>query len=52
MKAGFDPLTLASELERLGLRLEAVEMDARYFHGHADLYHAAKHFHYAKAVVA
>jgi hypothetical protein len=56
MKAGFDPLALGSELEPLGLRLEEnlgpTEIESRYFHGRTDHYHAAKHFHYAKAVVA
>ena len=55
MKAGFDPLALAGELDRLGLRLEEnLEPDAieaRYFQGRSDRYHAVKHFHYARAVV-
>lgn len=55
MKAGFDPLALATELERLGLRLEENlnpdAIEARYFQGRADRYHAVEHFHYARAVV-
>lgn len=54
MKAGFDPLTLAAELEVLGLRLEEnldpASIEARYFAG-TDGYHALPHFHYARARV-
>jgi methyltransferase (TIGR00027 family) len=56
MKAGFDPLALADQLVPLGLRLEEnlapAEIEARYFLGRADRYHAAEHFHYGRAVVA
>lgn len=56
MKAGFDPLALAADLDRLGLRLEEnldpATIEARYFQGRSDRYHAVEHFHYARAVVA
>jgi methyltransferase (TIGR00027 family) len=55
MKSGFDPRTLAAELEALGLRLEEnldpAAIEARYFQGRTDRYHAIEHFHYAEAVV-
>jgi hypothetical protein len=55
MKSGFDPLALAPELERLGLRLEEnldpAAIEDRYFQGRTDRYHAIEHFHYAEAVV-
>ena len=55
MKAGFDPSTLSADLEKIGLRLEEnlapTDIEARYFHGRSDRYHAVEHFHYAKAVV-
>lgn len=56
MKAGFDPPDLAADLDQLGLRLEEnldpAAIEARYYQGRSDLYHAAEHFHYARAVVA
>ncbi|HSL42016.1 MAG TPA: SAM-dependent methyltransferase [Anaerolineales bacterium] len=55
LKSGFDPLTLADELAKLGLRMEEnldpSAIEARYFQGRSDRYHAVEHFHYAKAVV-
>jgi methyltransferase (TIGR00027 family) len=55
MKAGFDPLMLSTELEKLGLRLEEnlspAAIESRYFQNRSDRYHAVEHFHYAKAVV-
>ena len=42
MKAGFDPLALAADLDRLGLRLEEnldpATIEARYFQGRSDRY--------------
>lgn len=53
LKAGFDPLTFAGELNALGLRLDEnlspADVDARYFSGRTDRYHAVEHFHYARA---
>lgn len=51
MKAGFDLLTLGSELDPLGLRLEE-NLGPAEIHARTDHYHAAEHFHYAKGVVA
>jgi O-methyltransferase involved in polyketide biosynthesis len=55
MKAGFDPLALSADLDHLGLRLEEnldpATIEARYFQGRSDRYHAVEHFHYARAVV-
>src|SRR5689334_12332908 len=55
MKAGFDPTKLASDLARVGLRpeenLSPAAIEARYFQGRADRYHAIEHIHFAKAVV-
>lgn len=54
MKSAFDPLTLAADLETVGLRLEEnmdpASIEARYFAG-TDGYHALPHFHYARARV-
>lgn len=54
LKSAFDPLTLAADLDRLGLRLEEnlspADIDARYFQGRSDRYRAVEHFHYARAV--
>jgi methyltransferase (TIGR00027 family) len=56
MKAGFDPLELASDLECIGLRLEEnldpAAIESRYFQGRSDRYHAVEHFHYARAMIA
>ena len=54
MKAGFDPLALTADLTPLGLRLEEnlgpAEIEARYYQGRADRYHALENFHYAGAI--
>jgi methyltransferase, putative, TIGR00027 family len=55
MRAGFDPLTLSADLARIGLRLEEnfdpATIEACYFQGRSDRYHAVEHFHYARATV-
>jgi methyltransferase (TIGR00027 family) len=55
MQTGFDPLTLGDELKSLGFSLEENlhpdGIEARYFQGRADGYHAFAHLHFAKAVV-
>jgi methyltransferase (TIGR00027 family) len=55
MKSGFDPHTLAAELDRLGYLLQEnlapAEIDRRYFQGRTDLYRAFEHLHFARAVV-
>jgi len=54
-KSGFDPAALPDELAGVGLRLvedlDPAEIEARYFSGRADAYHAAAHVHLARAVV-
>lgn len=54
MKAAFEPSALAAELAGVGLRLEEnldpAAIEARYFQGRTDGYHAVEHFHYARAV--
>jgi len=56
MKGGFDPQTLGGKLERAGFHLEEnlgpAEIEARYFQGRHDRYHAFEHIHFARAVVA
>ncbi len=56
MQTGFDPSTLAADLRRAGFRLEEdlapSEIEARYFLGRADEYHAFEHVHFARAIVA
>ena len=56
MKAGFNPSTLGAELAPLGWRLDEnlspAEIEARYFQGRQDQYHAIEHIHFARAVVA
>ncbi|NMB89467.1 MAG: class I SAM-dependent methyltransferase [Chloroflexi bacterium] len=56
MKTGFDPQALAGQLARLGLRLEdnlgPAEIEARYFQGRSDDYHAFPHIYLARAGVA
>jgi O-methyltransferase involved in polyketide biosynthesis len=56
LKSGFDPLSLAADLDRLGLRLQEnldpAAIEARYFQGRSDRYHAIEHIHFARAVVA
>ena len=55
MKAGFDPLALSADLDHIKLRLEEnldpATIEARYFQGRSDRYHAIKHFQYARAVL-
>ena len=55
MNAGFDPLALATDLERLGLRLaenlDPTAIETWFFQGRSDRYHAVEHFHYARVVV-
>jgi methyltransferase (TIGR00027 family) len=55
MKAGFDPILLPAELEKIGLRLEEnlapAAIESRYFQNRSDRFHAIEHFHYAKAIV-
>ena len=55
MKTGFEPLSLAGELQASGLRLveslDPQEIEARYFQNRADAYHAFEHVHFARAVV-
>lgn len=51
---GFDPPTLAADLERIGLRLHEnlnpTDIEERHFKGRTDRYHAGEHVHYAWAV--
>jgi methyltransferase (TIGR00027 family) len=55
MKSGFDPDTLAADLDLLGYQLQENlspdEIDQRYFQGRSDLYRAFEHLHFARAVV-
>ncbi len=55
MKTGFDPLTLADDLHRLGLTLEEnlspADIEKRYFQGRTDRYHAFEHVHFARATI-
>jgi methyltransferase (TIGR00027 family) len=56
MQTGFDPSTLAVDLWRAGFRLEEdlapMQIEACYFHGRTDEYHAFEHVHFARAMVA
>jgi O-methyltransferase involved in polyketide biosynthesis len=56
MCAGFDPDTLGTELSRIGFRLREhcnpQEIEAHYFQGLTDGYHATEHAHFAWAEVA
>jgi methyltransferase (TIGR00027 family) len=56
MQTGFDPLTIGDELKSVGFILEEnlhpVDIEARYFQGRTDEYHAFEHLHFARAVVA
>jgi methyltransferase (TIGR00027 family) len=56
MRSGFDPGTLGTELGRIGFRLREhcnpQEIEARYFQGRTDGYHATEHAHFAWAEVA
>lgn len=55
LKSGFDPSTLASDLERVGLRLEEhlnpSDIQRRYFTGRPDGHRASEHIRFALAVV-
>lgn len=56
MITGFDPATLARDLDCLGLRLcedlSPTDIQGRFFAGRPDGYHACEHAHFAWAVVA
>jgi methyltransferase (TIGR00027 family) len=56
MQTGFDPSTLAADLQHAGFRLEEdlapIQIEARYFQGRTDAYHAFEHVHFARATVA
>jgi O-methyltransferase involved in polyketide biosynthesis len=56
MKTFFDPPALADELRPLGLEvaetLSPAEIEARYFQGRSDGYHAFEHVHFARVVKA
>ena len=56
MKTVFDPATLAADLAPAGWQLQEnlspADIEARYFAGRTDGFHAFPHFHYADAVVA
>ncbi len=56
MQTGFDPSTLAADLRLAGFRLEEdldpIQIEARYFQGRTDEYHAFEHVHFARAIVA
>jgi methyltransferase (TIGR00027 family) len=55
MQTGFDPPALAGHLSRLGFRLNedlsAADIEARYFRGRKDGYHAGNHIHFAWTLV-
>jgi methyltransferase (TIGR00027 family) len=55
MQTGFDPATLAVELAAVGLQLcedlGPAEIEARFFAGRADGFHAFEHVHFAAAEV-
>jgi hypothetical protein len=55
MKAGFDPLRLAGELEDLDFALQEnlspTAIERRYFQERTDRLHAFEHVHFARAVV-
>jgi len=55
MKTGFDPQTLADDLNRVGLSLQEnlspSDIEGRYFQGRTDRYHAFEHVHFARATV-
>ena len=56
MITGFDPAGLAADLATVGLRLHEdlgpSDIEARYFAGRPDNYHASEHVHFARALVA
>ncbi len=55
MKAGFDPQSLAADVNRVGLtlleNLGPSDIEVRYFQGRTDRYHAFEHVHFARAIV-
>jgi methyltransferase (TIGR00027 family) len=55
MISGFDPSTLAHDLAGVGLHLiedlGPADIQAHFFAGRADAYHACEHAHFARAVV-
>jgi methyltransferase (TIGR00027 family) len=55
MRANLESLSLAAELEEIGLRLKENlrpgDIEERYFQGRTDGYHAFEHVHFAWAVV-
>jgi methyltransferase (TIGR00027 family) len=55
MQTGFDPSTLASELDALGFHLQEnlapADIQEKYFKGRTDGYYAFEHIHFARAVV-
>ena len=55
MQTGFDPRSLGGELEgcrlRLAENLGPAEIEARYFQGRTDAYHAFEHVHFARVIV-
>ncbi len=56
MRTSLEPLSLAADLEKMGLRLKEnlspADIEARYFQGRTDGYRAFEHVHFAWAVVA
>jgi methyltransferase (TIGR00027 family) len=56
MTTGFDPAALGADLSPLGLRLaenlSPADLEARYFAGREDGYHAFEHIHFARVEVA
>lgn len=55
MITGFDPSTLADDLANLGLHLyenlDSTDIERIYFQGYTNEYHAAKHGHFAYAII-
>ena len=56
MQTGFEPQLLMDELANCGLtlqeNLDSVAIEARYFQGRNDGYHAFEHVHFARAILA
>jgi O-methyltransferase involved in polyketide biosynthesis len=56
MKTSFDPLTLFEVLAPLGFKLlgnlDPAEIEARFFHGRGDAYHAFEGVHFAGAIAS
>lgn len=54
MQTGFDPHMLGEDLAQIGLKLvenlSPAEIEARYFAGRTDRYHAFEHVHFARIV--